>query len=192
MSPEEARKYALDEVQKLAQNPDAEPEKLRLLLRGLGPDEDPPQVRVLRQILRRTKDEQVRTDCLAVLSKWITDASEVREDILRILKEPAQDDNPGVRDAVARALGESGDLRWLPVLATMLDDPQPAVRVQAAQAVCELLGWKPATPANDKEADAWQADLRDRLKPILEALAKFEEAAAAQLPPAAAPATPEK
>jgi hypothetical protein len=191
MPPDDARKYALGEVLKLAEKPDAEPEKLRFFMKGLRQDEDPPQVRMLRQILRKTQNEQIRTDCLQLLSKWITDASEVREDVLRVLTERAQDDNPRVRADVARAFGQSGDVRRLPILAALLGDQDASVRRAAAAAAGRLLGWKGEIPAGEKEAAAWEADLRGRLKPILEALTRFEEAAAAQRPPAPAPAPAE-
>jgi len=66
-------RLALEEAQKLAEDPDAEPDRLAFLLRGLGPEEDPPQVRVLRHILRRTANEQVRSACLRSLAKWVSD-----------------------------------------------------------------------------------------------------------------------
>lgn len=188
MSPEEARKYAVEKVQKLAENPDAELEKLRFFLRGLGPEEDPPQVRVLRQILRGTANDKVRAECLYVLGQWVTDSAEVRDDALRTLKEHVADADPRVRADVARAFGQSGDVRLLSLLAAFLQDQDASVRRSAGEGACRLLAWKRQIPSDEKEAEAWMADLRERLKPILEALSKFEEAAAAQRPPAPAPA----
>jgi len=166
----EARRRCLEEVEKLAENPDAEPDKLVFFIRGLGPEEDPPQVRVLRRILRRTKDERVRTACLRMLSKWITDASEMREDVLRILRQHLADDNPAVRVAAARALGESGDVRYVRLLSPLLDEQDLRVREAATGAICTLLRWeRPRGDTADAQGQRLQK-LKRRLGAVLRAL----------------------
>ena len=171
------RQFCLEEAQKLADTPDAAPEKLMFLMKGLRQDDDPPQVRVLRKILRRTKNEEVRTECLRLLSKWITDASEIREDVLAILEGRLKDDRTGVRAAVVRALGESGDPRYVRVLIPALADTDRAVQQQAAEAICTLLGWKPRRPQSDEEFRGWIDDLKAALAPAVKALNEVEEAA---------------
>ena len=187
----EARRRCLEQLEELGRNPDAAPRTVVVCLRRLGPEDHWVEEGLVRNVLRKTTNDQVRDECLRVLARWLIQPSEARDDALHTLRERVADADPRVRSQVASAFGRSGDVRRLPVLATMLDDPAPSVRGQAAQAVCELLGWERATSAGEKEAAAYQADLRERLKPVLEALTKFEEAAAQQHPPAPAPAPAE-
>jgi len=176
MPEHEARRFCLEGAAKRADAPDAEPDKVVFFIRGLGPEEDPPQVRVLRRILRRAKDERVRTACLRMLSKWITDACEMREDVLRILRQRLADENPAVRVAAARALGESGDVRYVRLLSTSLEDRDLRVREAAARAISTLLGWE--RPRGDR-ADAqgqWLQKFKRRLGPVLRAVDELDSA----------------
>ena len=163
----EAKKFCLEQARKLADGPDASAEKLMFFIRGLRQDDDPPEVKVLRQILRRTQNEELRTACLHILSKWITDASEVRGDILRILKERIADESFAVRASAARALGESGDVRHVRLLMPLLDDQDKHVRRTTAKAICRLLGWEiPRTDTAEAEKE-WLDKLKDRLEPVM-------------------------
>jgi len=177
MPEHEALRFCLVEAEKLTDNRDADPEKLLFLIRGLRQDYDPPQVRMLRQILRRANDERVRVACLIMLSKWISDASEVREDVLGILEGHLKDESADVRTAIVRALGESRDPRYVPMLAPVLEDPDKAVQQQAAEAICRLLGWKRSEPRSDKELGAWVEDVKAALPPVLDALDELDSAA---------------
>lgn len=178
MPDEDARRLCLERAQEMARAPDERPEQLLLFLRGLGPDEDPPQVAVLRQILRRTKNERVRTEAVRMLAKWLSGQAETRTDVLRVLAEHADDAGTEVRCSVARALGQSGDVRCVVRLAAMLEDEDAGVRGAAADAVCELLGWERPRPSTGEAADAWHAGLRERLAPVLEALKALDQATA--------------
>ncbi len=177
MPDKEARAFCLRQSQKLAARPDVAPRRLILLLRGLGPDYDPPEVRVLRKILRKTKTKELRVTCLLVLSKWITATAESREDVLRILKQHRADKEVMVRAACSRAFGLSGDVRSLRLLEPLLKDTEEPVRRTAARAVCDILAWEFDAPANAQHFDRWVRDLRVRLAPVLEKLAELEKAA---------------
>jgi len=177
MPEHEGRRFCLEEAEKLADSPDAEPEKLIFLMRGLRQDYDPPEVRVLRKILRKTRNEKVRVACLRALSKWITDASEIREDVLGILEGRLQDESARVRAAAVRALGHSGEVRYVARLVPALDDADSGVRHQAAEAICTLLGWEPRRVwQEEEEFDAWLGKFKAILPPVLEALHELEEA----------------
>ncbi len=111
-----------------------------------------------------------------MLSKWITDASEIREDVLGILESHLKDESANVPAAAVRALGESGDPRHLPVLAPVLQDRDKAVQQQAAEAICTRLGWKRPELRSDEQLEAWLEDLKPALPPVLEALDELDKA----------------
>jgi len=88
--------------------------------------------------------------------------------VLDILARHVGEDNPQVRSAVARALGHSGDVRRVPVLSRMLNDPNSGVCMAVAEGVCELLGWKRPEVRSDQQLDAWLEDLKAALPPVLD------------------------
>jgi len=166
----DARRVALEQVQAMAANPDADPDKLLVYMRALGPQERPPQVRLIGEILQKTKNENVRTECFRVLAQWITGTMDVRDEALRTLKDNVSDANPRVRSTAALAFGRSRDVRFLTLLAPMLDDADAGVRRMAGEATCFLLGW-------DMKQAADTAALKARLAPVLEALKALDASA---------------
>ena len=174
---DEARRFCLAQAQAMAANPDAAPDKLIFCVRALGPQEDPPQVRVLRQILRKTQNEKLRTECLRVLASWIAAPAEAREDVLRILEQHLGDGNPRVREAAVRALGESADMRYVVLLSKALDDQDTSVRWSAARAICRLLHWEEPALKDDGSFNTWREGTRAQLDAALEALSQLEAAA---------------
>jgi len=167
----EARRRCLEEARKRAENPDAEPEKLAFYLRGLGRPFDPPEVKVLRQILRRTKNDKLRARAIRQLSKWISDDADSRRTVLHDLSARLGDPNRQVRQDALRALGQSGDVRRLKNVAPLLDDGDVQVREAAAKAVCCLLGWpRPILPREAKQEAGWMGEFKRKLEPVLAAL----------------------
>ena len=168
--------FALEALQELANDPDSQPQRVTFLMRALPENEDPPGVKLLRSILQRTKNEEVRVACLKNLAEWITDATEVRGDILRILKRHLNDKHWRVRTSSVRAFGQSGDVRCVRLLSPLLDDKDSRVRRAAAKAISRLLGWKTPridTPEAEKER---LEQLKTRLEPVLKALAELKSA----------------
>jgi len=177
MPDEEARRLCLQEAQKRADDPDADPVRLDVFMRGLRQEEDPPQVVLIRQILHATKNEKVRRRCIRLLSRWITDASDVRRGILTILKGTLGDEARTVREDCVAALGESGDVRAVLVLTPLLEDADKGVRRASAEAICTLLGWELHRSQSDEEFWAWMAERQAALPAIVQALQNLEEAA---------------
>jgi len=177
MPDEDARRLCLQKAQEMAKSPDDAPEQLLLFLRGLGPDEDPRQVAVLREIVRRSTNNAVRAQAVRVLAAWVSGTAETREDVLRVLGGLGEDPNPAVRQTVARTIAGSADVRHLPRLTAMMDDENDAVRRSAVEAICGLLGW-------DRPADAdGEAAFRQRIEPVLSALRALEGTINAPAPP---------
>jgi HEAT repeat protein len=177
MPEDEARRFCLAQAQALAANPDAQPDKLLFYMRALGPEEDPPQIRVLRRIVAKTQNEKLRTECLRVLASWIAAPAEARGDVLRILEQHLGDGNPRVREAALRALGESGDMRYVVLLSKALDDQDKSVRWSAARATCRLLHWEEPAFKDDGGFNTWREGTRAQLDAALEALNQLEAAA---------------
>ena len=177
MPDEEARRLCLQRAEEMSKSPDDAPEQLLLFLRGLGPDEDPRQVAVLREIVRRSTNNAVRAQAVRVLAAWVSGTAETREDVLRVLGGLGEDPNPAVRQTVARTIAGSADVRHLPRLTAMMDDENDAVRRSAVEAICGLLGW-------DRPADAdGEAVFRQRIEPVLSALRALEGTINAPAPP---------
>jgi len=177
MPEEDARRLCLQKAQEMAKSPDDAPEQLLLFLRGLGPDEDPRQVAVLREIVRRSTNNAVRAQAVRVLAAWVSGTAETREDVLRVLGGLGEDPDPAVRQTVARTIAGSADVRHLPRLTAMMDDENDAVRRSAVEAICGLLGW-------DRPADAdGEAAFRQRIEPVLSALRALEGTINAPAPP---------
>ncbi len=171
----DAQRFCIREAERLADQLDASAEKLAYVVKGLSPgfmrEGDPAQTVILRQILRRTKNEKLRARCYSVLAEWVLDGSDVRDEILRLLRPRLNDSNARVRSCAARTLGRSRDVRDVRLLLPLLNDEDRNVRSASARSICELLGWE--TVPRDA---AGIAQLKTRLAPIFEALRKLEEA----------------
>ena len=171
----EAQLFCVREAERLAGDLDASAEKLAHVVKGLSPglmrEGDPAQTVVLREILRRTKNEKLRARCYRVLADWVLDGSDVRDEILRLLRGRLNDENARVSSCAARTLGRSRDVRDVRRLRPLLDEEDRSVRGASARAICELLGWE-SIPREDAD----MAQLKTRLAPILEALKTLEAA----------------
>lgn len=171
-----AHAYCLSALQKVANDPDRDPKLIILLMRGLPENEDPPEVAVLRKILRKSHDRAVREECVRSLAEWIADPSEVRDDVLRILGGLLSDPTPRMRARAAYALGKSADLRCMRKLYALLDDPSPQVRGTAAVAIGRLLGWGGPDLRAAGTDDRARDELKRRLGPVLDALGALRKA----------------
>lgn len=175
MPEHEARWFALQESQKLAENPDADPQKLRFYMQGLGRPSDPPEVKVLRQILTASRDERLRTAATAQLAGWIMKDGDSRREVLRTITELINVPDRPARQMILLALGESGDLRNLAKICPALDDPDQAIRDAAARAVGILLDWKPIARTTPEAQDQFVTEAKKRAQPILEKLKALED-----------------
>jgi len=176
MSEHACGSFCLGELERLASQPDRRPGQAMMLMRGLPESEDPRHVRVLRKVLRKTRNAKLRRACLGCLAEWTSDPAEVRDDVLRILLEHLHDSDAIVRLRVVRALGLSRDIRYAVHLAPLLRDDDPQLREAAASALCELLGWEKPELRSPREKLQWLSRLRTRLDPVLAALAKLDAA----------------
>lgn len=170
MPKDEGLRLCLEEAEKLAENPDAAVGKLMFFIKGLRQDDDPPQVKVLRKILRKTKNQELRVACLRLLAKWVLDGCEARDDILRTLKAHLMDQHWRVRTSVVRALGQSGDVRCVRLLLPLLDDKDHRVQQASSKAICRLLGWQKPRLDTPEAVRQWTDQLKARLAPVLKAL----------------------
>jgi len=172
----DARRLCLEEAQKLADQPDAAPAKLMFAMRGLGQEDDPPEVRVLRKVLRRSHNEEIRAACIRRLAAWITDSAETRDDVLKILKAHLADRNPDIRANAARALGASRDVRNVQAIRPLLDDDEARVRAAAAAALCSLLDWERPILESPEAEESWISQVRGRLDAVIQALEALDMA----------------
>ena len=175
MSESEARRYCLNESQRLAENPDAQPEKLEFFMRGIGRSFDPPEAKVLCRILRLSKNQRLRATAVRQLSKWITDDADSRRGVLGTITELINIPDRPARQMILLALGESGDPRNLGKICPALDDPDQAIRDAAARAVGILLDWKPIGRTTPEAQDQFVTEAKKRAQPILEKLKALED-----------------
>lgn len=146
MPREQSREFCIAEVRRLADGLPASAKTLAAILPGLGPDlmrdGDPAETQILREIVAKVDDEDVREATVRVLSAWVTEGADMRAQIARVLAPHADDDNGRVRLYVVKAMGRSGNVEHLGTLLQLLDDPDESVRVAAVRSIAQVLGVK--------------------------------------------------
>jgi HEAT repeat protein len=107
----------------------------------------PNEARSVEGLLKLTSDPDEEIRDWAVFGLRVlgnADSPEIREALLRCLT----DANENVREEAAVGLGKRRDKRLIPVLLTMLEDPN--IKVRVAEAAAALLGM-------DKDPKEWTA-----------------------------------
>lgn len=178
---EERAPWSLEQLKVLADEPDSRPQIMVMLIRGLPVDEDLAAINLLRRILHKARDPGVRGECVVRLANWISDPMGVRNSAIRVLKQHLNDGDIRVRAAAIYALGRSGDVRCVRLLAPLAEDRNAQVRWSAAGAICALLGWNPPPIGATEKRKQWFESFKTRLQPVLKslgALGSFESSEA--------------
>ena len=173
MSRENGRRYCLQQLKRVAEQPDESPGRVEYLLSALLGSADPQQVNVVSAILSATRNESIRRACLRALSRCVTQVAGSRDDLFRHMRTALADDSPVIRAEAAQALGASGQVQFIKNMAPLLDDPAPQVRDEAARAICTLLKWKRVHLTDKESVEAFKT----RLQPVLQALEALDAAA---------------
>jgi len=176
MAPHEAHYWCLTELQKLADDPGAQPQRTVFLMRGLPEYEDPPDIALLRKVLRKARNDEVRVECVRSLGEFIADPEVVRNDVIKLLVGLLADQRPEIRMVAAQALSRSGDMRLAAKLTPLLDDTDGHVRFTAARAICYMLDWHEPSLTRE-QTDPWVQSVKARLVPVMKALEAFLTAA---------------
>ena len=178
----EARRLCLEQVQKLGEDPGANPEQLEFCMRGLGRPFDPPEAKALRQVLMMTKNDKLRAAAIRQLSKWITDDADSRQTVIKDLSERLQNPDRQVRQDALVAIGQGGDLCQLKKVAPLLDDADAQVRETALKAVTDLLGWTLPKSTDAAMVQQQVAQAKQAVQTALRALEDAEHLAGPQKP----------
>lgn len=176
MPKDRARRFCLEQAQTLAEQPDANATKLIFFVRVLRQNDDPPELRVLRRILREAHDKDLREETICVLAKWVLDGTDARRTIVGDLAGRLGEGSDRARSAAVRAIGDSGDPRNVPLLTPLLDDPSLNIRHGGARAICVLLGWRPPPRQEGEEEARTIGELKQRLAPVLQAIRALQAA----------------
>lgn len=177
------REMCLEEVQKLAETPDASPRKLAFYMNGLGRTDKPREVTLLRQILANTRDENIRATALIKLADWIKDDAESRRTVLATISEHVHDRDKRVRMNALIALGKSGDLRNIVMISSILDDPDNDIADTAAVAIAQLLDEQISFRDTPLAKEHFVKDTLRRVAPIVELLKSIEATIKSQREP---------
>ena len=164
---QEAFRKIVARLDALSKDADAHAQEVIFLICSLPEYDNYDETRVLRQIVERSRNEDVLEQACKRLGRIVKDSRDARQDTFNWYRDALRFRDPLLRAAAAQGLRWSRDVRFVQSLYALLDDPDRRARGQAVQSLCSLLNWD--EPRMDLEGQ-WVGPFKAKLQPVLAAL----------------------